>query len=210
VSRASRTPASIAAELGQLREALENAHQRNRRLEEVMQAVFRERGIASLTIEVFDVYGCARKAAVSPPARRRPAAESIWPLARPEPRPLRPTPGLAHLTLSDQGLATIGVSLCGFNPDDTARIVEAIAAKQASDRNFVPVFLTDSMAPEVFRRHRFAFEYFPMSAASRILAGTRDWNSYAVDRLALLQRKYAFTQIITFGKQPFAAAEPKP
>lgn len=202
MSGPARSAASYAAELKQLRESLENAH---RRLE-VMQAhllmLSKDKGLQPEIVEIFDVFGPAKGRHAGPAERQPRLPEAAWPAARPEPHALQPTPGLANLTLTGYGLPAVGFSVCGFTREELARIVELVANKQSADRNFIPVFLTDVMAADVFRRHRYVFEYFPGPGALRP-AGTRSWDDYARRRLSLIKRKYALTQIISFGKQPF-------
>ncbi len=199
-----RSTASYAAELNQLRESLENAHRRLEVMQERLQALSRERGSQARLVEIFDVFGPAGSGSVRPAPRRARLPEAVWPSARPEGHMLHPTPGLANLTLTGRGLPAVGFSVCGFGREDLARIVELVANKQAADRNFIPVFLTDVMAADVFRRHRYVFEYFP-GPDERRPPGTEPWVGYARRRLSLIKRKYALTQIISFGKRAFCA-----
>jgi hypothetical protein len=194
--------AALHAELNQLREAVENAYQRNRRLESIMRELLGEAS-AAVTVSVFDVFAPKQRPPIALPERRRRQHESFWPTARSTPHGLRPTPGDANLTLAKLGLPNVGISVCGLAEGTLRRILEVMAAKLSADRNFIPVFLTDSVAPELFRQHRFAFEYFPMAAGSRILAGCYRWEDYAAEREALLRRKYSIETIIRFGPTGF-------
>ncbi len=197
-----RSTASLAAELSQLRERLETAH---RRLE-ILHERLRTSGSESQprVVELHREQAGRRRHGRPEPLPAR-AAESVWPIMRLDPPPLQPTPGSANLTLTGLGVPAVGFSVCGFGRAELERLVTLVARKQTVDRNFVPVFLTDVMAAEVFRRHRYVFEYFPAAGAARDLAGTESWQDYARRRLALIKRKYALTQIVIFGKQPFCA-----
>ena len=202
MSGPARSAASYTAELNQLRESLENAHRRLQMAQGQLRRLSHERGAEPRVVEVSGVFGPVRVRSHTPAATLPRLPESVWPLSRPEARVLQPTPGLANLTLTGLGLPAVGFSVCGFPREGLAHIVDLVADKQAADRNFIPVFLTDVMAAEVFRRHRYAFEYFPAPAA-RHPAGAGGWDDYARRRLSLIKRKYALTQIISFGKQPF-------
>jgi hypothetical protein len=205
MSGPSRSTASLTAELIQLREAVENAYRRLGVMESRLRSLTRRPGTEAKTVEVFDVFGAAERAPHVPPARRTQPSQSAWPTARAVARTLQPTPGLANLTLTGRDLAVVGFSVCGFERAELERIVEMVAAKQAADRNFIPVFLTDVMAADVFRRRRYAFEYFPGPDA-RLVPGTRAWEDYARERLSLVKRKYGLTRIIRFGKRGFCEA----
>jgi hypothetical protein len=205
VSGPTRSTASLTAELVQLREGLENAYRRLGVMEDRLHSLTRHKRTAPNSVEVFDVFGAAERAPHASPRRALKPGQAVWPTARAEARVLQPTPGLANLTLTGQDLAVVGFSVCGFDPIELERIVEMVAAKQAADRNFIPVFLTDVMAADIFRRRRYAFEYFPGPDARR-LPGTRAWEDYARERLALIKRKYGLTRIIRFGKRGFCEA----
>lgn len=199
--------AAIHAELDRLREAVENSYQRNRRLEIVMRKLLGESASQPLTVSVFDVFPPGQRRAVAMPERHRGRTDTFWPTFRSTPHSLKPTPGEANLTLAKRGLPNVGISVCGLAEGNLRRILDVIAAKLSADRNFIPVFLTDTLAPELFRLHRFAFEYFPAAADARILAGCYRWEDYAAEREALIRRKYSIETIIRFGKIGFCQAE---
>jgi len=201
-----RSPASLGQELNQLREALENAYFRQRTVERRLRDVLADSGRAAMRVEVFDVVGRGPGKPSAPAARTPAPSPGLWPRARKPGKPLRPTPGLANLTMTDGSIPVIGVSVCGFEPDQLDQIVAMIADKQLADQDFIPVFLTDSLHAEIFRKHRFTFEYFPLSQESRRLPGTMAWSDYAAARLDLIKRKYGITRIVTFGKVPFCKA----
>lgn len=206
MSGPSRSTASLTAELIQLREGLENAYRRLGVMEDRLRSLTRRSRAASNAVEVFDVFGAAERAPHVPLRRALKTGQSVWPTARAEAHVLQPTPGLANLTLTGQDLAVVGFSVCGFDRIELERIVEMVAAKQAADRNFIPVFLTDVMAADIFRRRRYAFEYFPAPDAAHRPPGTRPWEDYARERLALIKRKYGLTRVIRFGKRGFCEA----
>ena len=197
-----RTPGSMGQELNQLRETVENAFYRQRTVEQRLRAVLQQAGRSAIRIEVFDVVGANTRKASVPPPQRPELSPNAWPRARKAGRPLRPTPGLANLTMTDSRLPVVGVSVCGFDPVQLDQIVSMIAEKQLADQDFIPVFLTDSLHAEIFRKHRYAFEFFPMSK-DRKLQGTMRWDQYAVARLDFIKRKYGIERIIAFGKSPF-------
>ena len=197
-----RSAASYVAELNQLRESLENTHRRLELVQSRLRSLTRERGRRPKVVEISGFFGPVHARRHLPASASPRLMESAWPLARPEAHVLQPTPGLANLTLTDRGLPAVGFSVCGFPREGLVHIVELVADKQAADRNFIPVFLTDVMAADVFRRHHYVFEYFPARDALRP-AATGSWEDYARWRFSLIKRKYALTQIVTFGKLPF-------
>jgi hypothetical protein len=205
MSGPARSTASLTAELQQLRESMENAYRRLGLMQRRVRALSGHDGQGPTVVEIFEVVAPKSREIAAPPAIPSRVSGSAWPLSRVEGRPLRPTPGLANLTLTGRDLPAVGFSVCGFAREDLARLVDLVANKQAADRNFVPVFLTDTMAADIFRHHRYVFEYFP-SEPDRRLQGCEPWADYARRRLALIKRKYALTQIVAFGKQPFCDA----
>jgi hypothetical protein len=198
-----RSPASLGQELSQLREALENAYYRQRTVEQRLRAVLQEVGRTARRIEIFDVVGANSGQPAVPPTIPAAPDPAIWPRERRAGRILRPTPGLANLTMRDATIPVIGISVCGFEPAQLEQIVAMIAEKQLADQDFIPVFLTDSLHAEIFRAHRYAFEYLSMTQPKRRLKGTTSWEDYAAARLAMIKRKYGLTRILTFGKLPF-------
>jgi hypothetical protein len=198
-----RSPGSMGQELNQLRETVENAYYRQRTVEQRLRAVLQQAGRSAIRIEVFDVVGANGRKTSAPPPQRPELSPNIWPRARKAGKTMRPTPGLANLTMTDSRLPVVGVSVCGFEPVQLDQIVSMIAEKQLADQDFVPVFLTDSLHAEIFRKHRYAFEYFPMSMKDRKLQGTKPWEQYADARLDFIKQKYGIERIIAFGKSPF-------
>jgi hypothetical protein len=198
-----RSPASLGQELSQLREGMENAYYRQRTVEQRLRTVLRQAGRSAIRIEVFDVVGANQREPSVPAGHAAAPASGAWPRARKNGRILRPTPGLANLTMTDSKIAVVGVSVCGFEAEQLDQIVTMIAEKQLADLDFVPVFLTDSLHAEIFRKHRYAFEYLPMTPADRKLPGTRPWAEYAGRRLAMIQQKYGIERILAFGNVPF-------
>jgi hypothetical protein len=198
-----RSPASLGQEVNQLREGLENAYYRQRTVEQRLRTILQEVGRTARRIEIFDVVGGGGREPAVPTACPAAPSPTVWPRDRRAGRILRPTPGLANLTMTDGAVPVIGVSVCGFEPAQLDQIVTMIAEKQLTDQDFVPVFLTDSLHAEIFRKHRYAFEYLPMAPRGRRLQGTAPWEEYAIARLAMIKHKYGLTRVLTFGKLPF-------
>jgi hypothetical protein len=198
-----RSPASLGQELNQLREGMENAYYRQRTVERRLRDVLQQTGHETIRIEIFDVVGTTDRKPTAPRAHPPLPPTSVWPRARKPGKRLRPTPGLASLTMTDSRLPVVGVSVCGFEPEQLDQIVTMIAEKQLADQDFIPVFLTDSLHAEVFRKHRYAFEYFPMSSKARKLRGTAPWDRYAAEYLEMVKQKYGIERVISFGKVQF-------
>jgi hypothetical protein len=198
-----RSTAGLGQELNQLREALENAYYRQRTVEQRLRTVLQQVGRTARRIEIFDVVGANGSQRAIPPMSPATPDPAVWPRERKAGKTLRPTPGLANLTMTDGMIPVIGISVCGFQPAQLEQMVAMIAEKQLADQDFIPVFLTDSLHAEIFRKHRYAFEYLPLAQDERRLKGTMSWEGYAGARLAMIKRKYGLARILTFGKQPF-------
>lgn len=91
-----------------------------------------------------------------------PNSDAWWPTSVDRPaKPLRAHVGDDLLSLSDIIAETVGISVMGLRGIDLDRVVESIAKQQASDRNFRPVFLTDSPDFHAFLSRGYTFEYLP-------------------------------------------------
>lgn len=199
-----KTRINILSENERLRERLEISHQRLATLERRLRDLARETGLQSVTVEALVPVKPSRSKGHPVPKKLVPPDSGVWPRAMQAGSPLVPTPGLSNLTMSADNLPVVGISVCGFGRDDLEKVVELVASRQASEAEFIPVFLTNSFDTDVFRRYGFVFEYFPMSPGQRKLDGTTDWGEYAKERLTLVKRKYNMANIITFGRIGFA------
>jgi hypothetical protein len=85
-------------------------------------------------------------------------------------------------------------------------VVETIVGQQTLLRDFIPVFLTDSVDFEVFRRHGFVWEYFPDAEERARYDGTLSWAAYGAVRRELLRRKWGLDEVVAIGAVPFALA----
>jgi hypothetical protein len=116
-------------------------------------------------------------------------------------RPLSVAPGLPNLSLQSGGVPNVLVSVCGFDDDALRAVIDTVLERQTFQRDFAPIFITDSLSFHLFRRYGFAFEYFPLRPERQAVGGTRSWAEYADARLALLMRKYGVSRVLTFGEK---------
>jgi hypothetical protein len=104
----------------------------------------------------------------------------------------------------------LGVSVCGLSRSVLEPLVDTIAAQQTALRDFIPVFLTDSMDFEVFRRHGFVCEYFPDAAERARYGGAVDWAEYGRRRRDLVTRKWRLDEIVVIGSLEFGIVDQDP
>ena len=126
---------------------------------------------------------------------------SWWPAARLPDEPLSPAPGFACLTLAEVRLPTVAVLVFGVEAGALDGVVHMIALRQRRDRDFKPVFLTDSPVFSAFRNRGYAFEFLPREIYGRNPHLRR--TPRAVARMNLLQQKWAFDSAIDLT-QPIA------
>jgi hypothetical protein len=70
---------------------------------------------------------------------------------------------------------------------------------QRTQRNFVPLFLTDTMQFDVFRRHGYVFEYIPAPEMWTRIAGAEQWESRIIRRLGEIKQKWGLMNIVQIG-----------
>jgi len=126
-----------------------------------------------------------------------------WPAERKIERALIPTPGLPCFGIGGRVDKVVGISVCGFQRTELTQVIDMIAAQQARQRDFIPLFLTDSTDFDLFRRYNFVFEYFPAPDRRLNSIGAEEWQSYSTRRRQLLARKWGLSHVITFGPRSF-------
>jgi hypothetical protein len=195
-------PPALMREVRGLRERVESQNCHIATLERQLRTLLGTTGLGPVSVQ-------AHAAAVAPrrwratPAARLPAPDpAFWPTPAEDGRPLVPAPGLRAYALKGAPLKVIGISVCGFSREEIEPLVEFVEQHQSQDRSFVPVFLTDSTAANIFRRRGFVFEYLPPPDRVR-LRGSKSWADYAAERRRLLARKWGMADIITFGDVTF-------
>ena len=193
---------ALMREVRGLRERIESQNCHIATLERQLRTLLGTTGLGPVSVQ-------AHAAAVAPrrwratPAARLPAPDpAFWPTPAEDGRPLVPAPGLRAYALKGAPLKVIGISVCGFSREEIEPLVEFVEQHQSQDRSFVPVFLTDSTAANIFRRRGFVFEYLPPPNRVR-LHGSKSWADYAAERRRLLARKWGMADIITFGDVTF-------
>jgi hypothetical protein len=193
---------ALMREVRGLRERIESQNCHIATLERQLRTLLGTTGLGPVSVQ-------AHAAAVAPrrwratPAARLPAPDpAFWPTPAEDSRPLVPAPGLRAYALKGAPLKVIGISVCGFSREEIEPLIEFVEEHQSQDRSFVPVFLTDSTAANIFRRRGFVFEYLPPPDRIR-LRGSKSWADYAAERRRLLARKWGMADIITFGDATF-------
>ncbi len=117
-----------------------------------------------------------------------------WPAPRWPGHALEPLAGRAPGIAAD-GAKVIAFAVFGLEAEALQREVRRIAVQQAKLRDFVPLFLTDAKDHEVFRRHRYGFEYFPALAGGKggiDVAGLQP-------RLEFIEAKWGIDLFINLG-----------
>jgi hypothetical protein len=90
-------------------------------------------------------------------------ASPTWPAYRFPKEPLFPLLSPAAAALHGKRLRVVAISVFGREGRSLERIIEMVCRRQREEKNFVPVFLTDSPHADAFTRRRLAFEYLPRS-----------------------------------------------
>ena len=138
----------------------------------------------------------------APPARRDDSEES---------QPATPAP--APQTAAEPPLSPIGeaaapgaravvlVTVLGLSRDALEEVVELVV-KESQARPITPVFITDSLEFDPFRRRRLAFEYLPDRATRARFAPDLDWDLYERRRYGLLRDKWRPSSLVSFGRSP--------
>lgn len=209
------------AELNRLGERIESQTRYVDVLERKLREMMRQLGLRTVAVEIFDPIprlggGSGQQGAGAPashphvrPAERQIAAtdNSWWPRSEGDGPPLIPNAGWRNYALHRQADKVVGVSVCGLSRTVLEGIVATVAEQQSLLRNFIPVFLTDSTDFDLFRQHGFVFEYLPAAAKRAAVAGTTNWEAYAAERRALIERKWNLAHIICFGPVEFGKPE---
>ena len=202
-----RSEASYRFEIQMLRQELELARSRLEIADRQLDAAAPDGETGVRRVAITEVCRPAQKGSGASPIKRRSDPDpEIWPRQnRIAPPSMRPTPGKANPTLESEDLRVVGFSVCGLGAAATAQIVSRIAGLQTENRDFIPVFLTDSLDSSIFREQGFVFEYIPGPGARRRLEGRYAWKHYASARLELLREKYGLCDVITFGPVSFGS-----
>lgn len=196
-----------------IRRRLESVRQENRRLRERVESLasqnhhLRERlaevdGIPPEVSAFEDIGSPSRGESTSLPKPIRPTSQE--PLAwyieawsrtfENGISPLDPSPGLRCVT-SHRAPIRIGVQLFNCDGEAILSALSKVEARQIRDRDFIPVFITDSTDFAPFRSRGYVVEYVPPSiAAASNKRGVR--KSLLQDRLRLLAAKWNFDEIV--------------
>jgi glycosyltransferase involved in cell wall biosynthesis len=149
-------------------------------------------------------------AARSPRYRRRvipvPSVSDPWWPSHPLPKQgLQPTPGHACYSLKGKAFSVVGVAVLGLDQGALERAVALISGQQRLDVRFAPVFLTDSLDHDAFRRHGYVFEYFPKGGNGTRASSTdiRRWEG----RIRILSLKWGFGLLIDLGAQTYRLSQ---
>jgi hypothetical protein len=113
---------------------------------------------------------------------------------------LRPHPGNSCLTLRNSGYRLLGLAALQIPDERLEGIVGYFARWQRQAMNFVPVFVTDSLRFDLFRRYGFVFEYIPGPKDRAELQGSRSWEEYVADRLELIKAKWGLRELVNLGQ----------
>jgi hypothetical protein len=111
---------------------------------------------------------------------------------------LEPTPGWRCLAAREASIR-IGFNLVGTDRERIAEAVAQVEERQLRDRDFIPVFITDTTAFEIFRLRGHAFEHIPpfIAAAPR---NRRAERRYYHRRLELIRAKWSLREIVDLSR----------
>jgi hypothetical protein len=124
---------------------------------------------------------------------------SCWPRYAEEPAPLQPNAGWLNSGLRMGQLPVVGYAVCGLTEPALRAAVAMVERTQRTQRNFVPLFLTDTMQFDVFRRHGYVFEYIPAPEMWTRIAGAEQWESRIIRRLGEIKQKWGLMNIVQIG-----------
>jgi hypothetical protein len=125
---------------------------------------------------------------------RRLLARLQGPAATSEPPPAPPPVSILTGAKRHGDGRTVLALVLGLPPEAQAELVARLAAAPPFP-GLVPVWVTDGLAFEPFRRHGTFFEHLP-GAKDR---DGRDWELYRIRRFAILCRKWQPVRVVAFG-----------
>ena len=129
--------------------------------------------------------------------------ETWWPTGLAEPTAMVPQTGWRCISMRFAHAKTLGISVCGMTAEKSVHIVEMIARRQEAERDFRPVFLTDSLDFSIFIPYGFAVEYVPPKPRRDHTRRQSDWETYLNSRREFIVRKWNLQEIIQFGPVAF-------
>jgi len=129
--------------------------------------------------------------------------ESWWPTDAPDLLPLTPQTGWSSYSMRPIHAKALGISVCGMSKKKKQHIVEMIARRQNADKDFRPVFLTDSTDLTIFIPFGFVAEYIPPTPERNHTRADPEWTRYVAERRDSVIRKWEIQEIIQFGPVPF-------
>jgi hypothetical protein len=89
----------------------------------------------------------------------------------------------------------MGFGILGLDPDGVEEAISKVEERQLRERDFIPVFVTDSSDFSVFRSRGYVFEYIPPSIASAT-SHQRTKRRLLKDRLELIKAKWNLHDIV--------------
>ncbi len=129
--------------------------------------------------------------------------ETWWPTGLAEPDPMVPQTGWRSISMRFAHAKGLGISICGMSADKSQHLVEMIARRQELERDFRPVFLTDSLDFSMFLPFGFVVEYLPPKPRREHTRHQSAWKAYVSARRDFIVRKWNLQEIIQFGPKPF-------
>ncbi len=211
-------------ELARAREILQIKHRHADVLERRLHQVLERAGLTSITVDVTDPIlplgdgiSLNRSPEIDEPTSyMEPPVAPYEPVNGTDPawwpkRPgayagLIPNAGWYNYTLHGKVIKVLAFSICGFERDDVEKLVTMVADQQAEEKDFVPIFLTDSTEFDIFRSYGFVFEYLPDPSRRETYVGSIPWDVYMRNRYELIMRKWGVAKTIVFGQRKFADA----
>ena len=110
------------------------------------------------------------------------------------PIPLDPPPGWKCLTV-DRKAVRLGFTLFGMTREAIEDAVAKVEQRQLRTRDFAPLFVTDSLVFDVFRRRGWVVEYIPPPIARATDPRSPEY-AYLEGRLELIKAKWHLSSFV--------------
>lgn len=110
------------------------------------------------------------------------------------PTPLNPPPGWKCLTI-DRKAVRLGFTLFGMTREAIEEAVAKVEQRQLRTRDFAPLFVTDSLVFDVFRRRGWVVEYIPPAIAQATDPRSPEY-AYFERRLEFIKAKWNLSSFV--------------
>ena len=200
----------LAREASDLRERVEDQFNTHQILQRRFVELLKEQGVNVKPVLLTEIMPrlLDQPSANDPETKRfegapRSHGENWWPTGNPELLPLAPQTGWSSYSMRPNHAKALGISVCGMSRRKKQHIVEMIARRQNADKDFRPVFLTDSTDLSIFIPFGFVAEYIPSMPERNHTRTDPEWVQYIAERRDSVIQNWELQEIIQFGPVPF-------